>query len=224
MTVLITTSSFGAADETPLELLRSHGLEPVLNPLRRKLTEEEALSLIREHAPVGLIAGVEPLTRRVLTAAHGLKVVSRAGIGMDSVDQDAAAELGITVRNTTDAPTQAVAELALCMILSLLRHVRETDASIRRGEWLRSMGNLLAGTEKMRYADLLQMIQEMLHGDVLIDMQPSTRKAHYTLTPYNFSPKPGKKRTANPHIDMGQGLLQCMAEIYEDLGKGPGEA
>ena len=145
MTVLITTSSFGAADETPLELLRSHGLEPVLNPLRRKLTEEEALSLIREHAPVGLIAGVEPLTRRVLTAAHGLKVVSRAGIGMDSVDQEAAAELGITVRNTPDAPTQAVAELALCMILSLLRRVQETDASIRRGEWLRPVGNLLAG-------------------------------------------------------------------------------
>ena len=83
---------------------------------------------------------------------------------------------------------------------------------------------MLTGTEKMRYADLLQMIQEMLHGDVLIDMQPSTRKAHYTLTPYNFSPKPGKKLTANPHIDMGQGLLQCMAEIYEELGKGPGGA
>ncbi len=145
MNVLITTSSFGAADETPLELLRSHGLEPVLNPLRCKLTEEEALSLIREHAPVGLIAGVEPLTRRVLAAARGLKVVSRAGIGMDSVDQDAAAELGITVRNTPDAPTQAVAELALCMILSLLRRVRETDASIRRGEWLRPVGSLLAG-------------------------------------------------------------------------------
>lgn len=145
MKVLVTTSSFGVADPTPLELLRSRGLKPVLNPFGRKLTENEALSLIHEHAPVGLIAGVEPLTRQLLTAAKDLRVVSRAGIGMDSVDQDAAAELGIAVRNTPDAPTQAVAELTLCMILSLLRRVREADASIRCGEWLRPMGNLLAG-------------------------------------------------------------------------------
>ncbi|WP_235896472.1 NAD-dependent epimerase/dehydratase family protein [Oceanidesulfovibrio marinus] len=78
---------------------------------------------------------------------------------------------------------------------------------------------MLTGTEKMRYVELLHMVREMLHGDVAIDMQPSNRKAHYTLTPYNFSPKPGKKLTANPHIDMGQGLLQCMAEIYENLLK-----
>lgn len=83
---------------------------------------------------------------------------------------------------------------------------------------------MLTGTEKMRYADLLQMIREMLRGEVAIDMLPSTRKAHYTLTPYNFSPKPGKKLTANPHIDMGQGLLQCMAEIYEDLHSDHGDA
>lgn len=75
----------------------------------------------------------------------------------------------------------------------------------------------LTGMEKMRYKDLLEMIKEMLGNEVEIDIRPTTRKAHYKITPYNFSPKLGKKMTTNPHIDMGQGLLRCMAEIYEQI-------
>jgi len=73
----------------------------------------------------------------------------------------------------------------------------------------------LTGMEKMRYKDLLEMIKEMLGNEIEIDIRPSTRKAHYKVTPYNFSPKLGKKLSTNPHIDMGQGLLRCMTEIYE---------
>lgn len=75
----------------------------------------------------------------------------------------------------------------------------------------------LTGKEKMRYADLLEMINEMLGNSVEIKITPSTRKAHYRITPYNFSPKLGMKLTSNPHVDMGQGLLQCMADIYESI-------
>jgi UDP-glucose 4-epimerase len=50
---------------------------------------------------------------------------------------------------------------------------------------------------------------------LVIDVLPAERKAHYKITPYNFSPKLGRKLVNNPHIDMGQGMLQCMAEIYE---------
>ncbi|WP_045213313.1 NAD-dependent epimerase/dehydratase family protein [Desulfonatronovibrio magnus] len=75
----------------------------------------------------------------------------------------------------------------------------------------------LTGKEKMRYADLLEMINEMLGNSVEIKISPSTRKAHYRITPYNFSPKLGMKLTSNPHVDMGQGLLQCMADIYESI-------
>ncbi len=76
---------------------------------------------------------------------------------------------------------------------------------------------LLTGNEKMRYRDLLAMIREMLRNQVEVEILPSTRKAHYKITPYNFSPKLGKKLVNNPHIDMGQGLLLCMAEMYEQL-------
>jgi UDP-glucose 4-epimerase len=75
----------------------------------------------------------------------------------------------------------------------------------------------LTGNEKMRYHDLLEMIREMVGSNVTIDIKPSQRKAHYKITPYNFSPKLGRKLVNNPHIDMGQGLLQCMAELYEKI-------
>lgn len=77
----------------------------------------------------------------------------------------------------------------------------------------------LTGNEKMRYHDLLEMIREMVGPSVAIEIQPSQRKAHYKVTPYNFSPKLGRKLVNNPHIDMGQGLLQCMAELYEKIHK-----
>lgn len=76
---------------------------------------------------------------------------------------------------------------------------------------------ILMGNEKMRYKDLLEMIQEMLGNKIGIEIKPSQRKAHYKVTPYNFNPKLGKKLITNPHIDMGQGLLNCMAEIYGQL-------
>jgi UDP-glucose 4-epimerase len=76
---------------------------------------------------------------------------------------------------------------------------------------------ILTGTEKMRYIELLEMIKEMLGNKIEIEILPSERKAHYKVTPYNFSPRLGRKMVNNPHIDMGQGLLQCMAEIYEKV-------
>lgn len=75
----------------------------------------------------------------------------------------------------------------------------------------------LTGKEKMRYAELLDMLKEILNNRVEIEIVPSTRKAHYKITPYNFSPKMGLKMDNNPHIDMGQGILQCIAEVFEQV-------
>lgn len=143
--ILITTSSF--ADQAPelLALLEVAGLKVVLNPFKRKLTEEEVAGLLLEYQPVGMIAGVEPLTRAVLEKAPFLKVISRCGIGMDSVDLTAAGKMGITVANTPDAPTIPVAELTIGLVLSLLRSIHFSDASIRSGGWERPMGTLLHG-------------------------------------------------------------------------------
>ena len=143
--ILITTSSFGKKDPTLLDLISKENLGYVLNPYGRRLTEEEISDLIVQHDPIGMIAGVEPLTSKVLKKAKNLKVISRCGIGLDSVDLQAARYCGITVTNTPDAPTIPVAELTLGMILSLLRRIHLSDASIRQGAWGRPMGNLLHG-------------------------------------------------------------------------------
>jgi UDP-glucose 4-epimerase len=76
---------------------------------------------------------------------------------------------------------------------------------------------ILSGTERMPYRELLEMVNEIMENKVTIEIVPSLRKAHYKITPYNFSPKLCRKLVANPHIDMGQGLLLCMAEIYSQI-------
>lgn len=143
--ILVTTSSFGMEDSQPSAQLKAAGYDIVTNPFKRKLTEEEVIQLLLKHNPVGMIAGVEPLTRFVLEKASNLKVISRCGIGMDSIDLRAAEDFGISVRNTPDAPTIPVAELTIGLILSLLRCVTLSDREIRDKQWIRPMGMLLHG-------------------------------------------------------------------------------
>ncbi len=78
---------------------------------------------------------------------------------------------------------------------------------------------ILTGQHPMRFRDLMYMIREMVGADVQIDMQsPDERKApgHYNLTPYTFHPKIGKKLVSHYYLDMGQGLLDCLDEIYQN--------
>jgi len=140
-TILATTSSFNAA----LPPLRQK-FRLVANPWKRKLTEDELLALLEEHRPVGLLAGTEPVTRRVLAAAQGyLRVVSRVGAGWDNVDHEAAGELRIRVYRTVGVLTQAVAELTLGLILAALRSIALQDRMTRQGKWQKLMGGLLQG-------------------------------------------------------------------------------
>ena len=142
MQVLISTSSFNLANFAQLSDLKKAGIEVKLNPFAARLTEEQVIDLLGTDT-IGLIAGLEPLTQNVLKSAKSLKVIARVGTGLDSVDLVAAKELGITVLNTPDAPTKAVAELTIAHILGLLRHVSQADRQIRSGVWKGLMGSLL---------------------------------------------------------------------------------
>lgn len=143
--ILITTSSFGLFDASVLTDLEQAGHTPVLNPHGRKLTEDEVRGLIKLHSPVGILAGVEPLRRDTLELAPDLLAIARCGIGMDSVDLEAARDLGIAVSNTPDGPTRAVAELVLGSVLTLLRGIHKSDAGLRASKWTRPFGTLLFG-------------------------------------------------------------------------------
>ncbi|MEN8151262.1 MAG: NAD(P)-dependent oxidoreductase [Planctomycetota bacterium] len=69
--------------------------------------------------------------------APNVKLIIRGGVGLDNVDLVYAKEHGVDVRNTPDASTTAVAELAFAMMIALPNHIAVADASMRRGEWIK---------------------------------------------------------------------------------------
>lgn len=142
--ILISTSSFDPESAGLTGLCKARGYEIVMNPHGRRLTENEVRALLDPEV-VGMVAGVEPLTRAVLAAASGLRVISRCGIGMDSVDLQATREFGIRVFNSPDAPSTAVAELTVALMLDALHRVSEADRAVRNGLWQPLMGRLLRG-------------------------------------------------------------------------------
>lgn len=94
---------------------------------------------------VGIIAGDDELDRSFFAGAKSLKAVIRWGIGMDSVDREAARQHGVTVRNTPGVFGQEVADSALGYILNLARGYVAVDDAVRRGEWPKWEGFTLAG-------------------------------------------------------------------------------
>jgi len=80
----------------------------------------------------------------VMDRAPNLRLISRVGIGLDGVDLHAARERGILVSYTPDAPSPAVAELTIGLMISLLRFIPHTDRQMRNGIWHRFMGRRLA--------------------------------------------------------------------------------
>lgn len=141
--IVVSTSSFDFEHNPTIQRLRSLGFTVIGNPHRRKLTEDEIIDLLGTDT-TALLAGVEPLTKRVLANAKALRVIARCGTGMDSVDLHAAQQQNIKVSNTPEAPAQAVAELTLGLMLDCLRQIHHTDRSVRQGEWPRTQGRLLA--------------------------------------------------------------------------------
>ena len=141
--VLITTSSFNLGNFAQAKSLHDAGISIEVNPHGRRLSEDEVADLVATDV-IAILAGLEPLTDRVLSNAKSLRVIARCGTGLDSVDLQAASRLGIDVFNTPDAPTQAVAELTIAHMLNSLRHISTTDSNMRSGKWTPTMGSLLA--------------------------------------------------------------------------------
>jgi len=140
--VLVTTIPFADKDARPLHILEKAGAEVIINPLGRKLTEADLAEIIVDVDI--LIAGTEPITEAVLERAAQLKLIARVGIGLDSVDLHAARERGITVSYTPDAPSPAVAELTIGLMVDLLRSVHVSNLRMHQGQWYRYFGRRLS--------------------------------------------------------------------------------
>lgn len=140
--VLVTTVPFCDVDRRPLEALEKAGAAVLVNPLGRRLQEEDLIRLIPEFGL--MVAGTEPITERVMAAAPHLRLIARVGIGLDNVDLAAARRRNIRVTYTPDAPAPAVAELTLGLMLAVLRHIAAADRQMRNGVWSRLMGRRLS--------------------------------------------------------------------------------
>ena len=106
-----------------------------IEDLKRALQNAEAL-VVRNRTQV---------TREIIEAAPKLKIIARAGVGLDNIDIKAADDCGVVVSAALGINATAVAELTLGLALALSRSIVERDASTRRGEWNRAAGAELSG-------------------------------------------------------------------------------
>ncbi len=139
----------------------------MVNILVTDKIDEEGIRRLREVAKVDVATGLKPaellervkdyevlvvrsatkVTKEVIEAGKKLKIIGRAGAGLDNVDAAAAKAKGIKILNTPEAPTEAVAELVIGLMLSWARRIPQADSSMKQGKWLKSelMGTELRG-------------------------------------------------------------------------------
>ena len=183
--ILITPRSVTQHGHPALDRLRAAGFTTIIGPAGRQPTEAELLALLP--GCVGYLAGVEPVTDRVLGVAKELKIISRNGVGIDNVDLPAARRLGIAVLRAEGANSRGVAELTLGLILALARAVPAADSSLKTGAWTRREGIELAG----RTLGLLgcgRIGQTMAQFALALGMRVV---AHDPFASASFAPGPG---------------------------------
>jgi len=131
--VLITAPYFIPVVEDYRPIFEDHGIDVVVAEVEERLTETELLALIGDVD--GVICGDDQFTAAVLERAPRLRVISKWGTGIDSIDATAARRLGVHVCNTPDAFTGPVAESVMGYVLCLARRIPWMDRDIREGRW-----------------------------------------------------------------------------------------
>ena len=122
-----------------MEILEKNGYILELNPFDRTMTEDELIERIKGAS--ALVAGSDKVTKRVLEAGSPtLKIVAKQGVGYNTIDIEAAKELGIAVTITPGAKSKSVADLTMGLILNAARNISGMDRAIRNNEWYRYTG------------------------------------------------------------------------------------
>ncbi len=126
-------------DEEGIKILTSAGFTVDNQP---GLDKAKLASMIGRY-DVLIVRGRTKVDSSLINGSR-LKIVGRAGVGLDNIDLQAAKDKGVTVLNTPSAPTTSVAELTVCLMLSLLRNIPFADRSMKEGHWIK---NRLMGDE-----------------------------------------------------------------------------
>jgi D-3-phosphoglycerate dehydrogenase / 2-oxoglutarate reductase len=101
------------------------------------LSAEELVRIIPDYDALMIRSGTQ-VTKEIIEAGNLLKIIGRAGVGVDNVDVPAATRKGIVVVNSPEGNTIAAAEHAIAMMLSMSRHIPEANASVKSGKWERN--------------------------------------------------------------------------------------
>ncbi len=136
--IAITPRSLSGAGHPALSELTDKGYELVYPRPGATPSEEDLLASIP--GCVGWLAGVEPISGRVLNAADELRVISRNGVGVNNIDLDAAQKKGIEIGRAAGANARGVAELAIALMLASFRQLPWSDAHLRAHDWQRRIG------------------------------------------------------------------------------------
>lgn len=130
---------------------------------KQGLSPEELIAIVPEYDAL-LVRSETKVTAALLNAARKLKVVARAGVGVDNVDVPAATKLGIVVVNSPSGNIQAAAEHTIALLMSMARNVPDACASLKAGKWERSR---LVGVEvKGKTLGIIGLGKGMLRCDL----------------------------------------------------------
>lgn len=141
--IAVTPRSLSDGGHPALRLLEDAGYDLVFPAPGNVPTEDQIRdSLI---GCVGYLAGTEPLSGALLAELPQLRAISRNGVGVDSIDQEAAARLGISVLTAPGANSQGVAELTIALMLAGCRSIPWHDEQLKSGNWKRRQGREISG-------------------------------------------------------------------------------
>jgi len=132
-----------AIEKTCVEILQKAGFQV---DERDKVPKAEMLQIIKQYDGLIVRSGTQ-VTADIIKAGVNLKLIGRAGTGVDNIDLDAATKKGIMVMNTPGGNTASAAELTVSLLLALTRNIPNATASLKSGKWDRKkfMGTELAG-------------------------------------------------------------------------------
>lgn len=133
MKILITPRSFGKNNPNLFTQLENKGLEIIKNDTGGILTEEKICQMIKDCS--GIILGVDPMNKNVLSKAPKLKTIAKYGVGTDNIDLEFCKEHNIKVSKTIGANSNAVADYAFAMMLAVARKITVIDKACRNKDW-----------------------------------------------------------------------------------------
>jgi len=169
--------------EEGIEKLKQAGFEVDVNPT---ITPEQLTKIVSNYDAL-IVRSRTKVTKEIIEAGRRLRVIGRAGAGLDNIDLETAKQRGITVLNTPEALAEAVAELTIGLIISLARSIPLADRTLKEGKWIKkkltgwqlegkTLGTIGLGTVGERVARIAKALGMKILITEIIPLSPELLK------------------------------------------------